>query len=170
MLKLLIVIPAYNEAENIEMVIRELEETVPEYDYVVINDGSADRTAEICREKGFPLLDLPVNLGLTGAFQTGMRYACETGYDAAIQIDADGQHDPKYIPEIVRAMEEKEADLVIGSRFKTAKKPHTSHRADGREHADRILHQGDNREAADGPDQRDEAVRETGPEADGVRG
>ena len=58
MLRLLIVIPAYNEAENIERVIRELEKTVPEYDYVVINDGSADRTAEICREKGYPLLDL----------------------------------------------------------------------------------------------------------------
>ena len=125
MLKLLIVIPAYNEAENIGKVIRELEETAPEYDYVVINDGSADRTAEICREKGIPLLDLPVNLGLTGAFQTGMRYACEQGYDAAIQIDADGQHDPHYIPEMVRVMEEREADLVIGSRFVTEKKPHT---------------------------------------------
>jgi len=129
MLKLLIVIPAYNEAENIGQVIRELEETVPEYDYVVINDGSADRTAEICREKSFPLLDLPVNLGLTGAFQTGMRYACETGYDAAIQIDADGQHDPRYIPEMVRVMEEKGADLVIGSRFKTEKKPRTARMA-----------------------------------------
>lgn len=129
MLKLLIVIPAYNEAENIEKVIRELEETVPEYDYVVINDGSADQTAEICREKIYPLLDLPVNLGLAGAFQTGMRYACEKGYDAAIQIDADGQHDPHYIPEMVRTMEEQGSDLVIASRFKTAKKPHTARMA-----------------------------------------
>lgn len=125
MLKLLIIIPAYNEAENIARVIGELREKVPQYDYVIINDGSKDRTGEICRENGYHMLDLPVNLGLTGAFQTGMRYAWEKGYDAAIQIDADGQHDPAYIPEMMRIMEEKGADLVIGSRFVTEKKPKT---------------------------------------------
>ena len=122
-MKLLIVIPAYNEAENIVRVIEELRETVPEYDYVIVNDGSTDGTGELCREKGYHLLDLPVNLGLTGAFQTGLRFACEKGYDAVIQIDADGQHDPRYIPEMVRRMEETDADIVIGSRFVTEKKP-----------------------------------------------
>lgn len=125
MLKLLIIIPAYNEAENIVGVIEELRQVVPWYDYVIVNDGSKDGTAALCREHGFRLLDLPVNLGLTGAFQAGMRYAYEKGYDAAIQIDADGQHDPSYIPGMVRIMEEKGADLVIGSRFVTEKKPKT---------------------------------------------
>ena len=124
-MRLLIIIPAYNESENIVRVVEEIQRVAPQYDYVVVNDGSGDATAEICREHGYPLLDLPVNLGLSGAFQTGMRYAWKQGYEAAIQIDADGQHDPKYIPEMVRVMEEKGADLVIGSRFVTEKKPHT---------------------------------------------
>ena len=124
-MKLLIIVPAYNEAESIVKVIEELQEKVPQFDYIIVNDGSKDNTAGICREHDFRMLDLPVNLGLTGAFQTGMRYACEKGYDAAIQIDADGQHDPAYIPEMVRIMEEKGADLVIGSRFVTEKKPKT---------------------------------------------
>ena len=116
-MKLLIVIPAYNEAENISAVVEELKEVVPQYDYVIVNDGSRDRTAAICREKGYNLLDLPANLGLTGAFQTGVRYACEKGYDAVIQIDGDGQHDPKYIPAMAEKMEKDGADLVIASRF-----------------------------------------------------
>lgn len=124
-LKLLIIIPAYNESENIIRVIEELKQTIPQYDYVIINDGSADGTAAICRKQGYHLIDLPVNLGLTGAFQTGMRYAWEAGYEAAIQIDADGQHDPAYIPDMVRVMQEKEADMVIGSRFVSEKKPKT---------------------------------------------
>ena len=124
-MKLLIIVPAYNEAESIVKVIEELQEKVPQFDYIIVNDGSKDETAEICRKHEFRMLDLPVNLGLTGAFQTGMRYAYEKGYDAAIQIDADGQHDPAYIPEMVRIMEEKGVDLVIGSRFVTEKKPKT---------------------------------------------
>ena len=124
-MKLLIIVPAYNEAESIVKVIEELQEKVPQFDYIIVNDGSKDETAEICRKHDFRMLDLPVNLGLTGAFQTGMRYAYEKGYDAVIQIDADGQHDPVYIPEMVRIMEEKGANLVIGSRFVTEKKPKT---------------------------------------------
>ena len=124
-MNLLIIVPAYNESASIVRVIEELREKVPQYDYLIINDGSKDNTAEICREHGFRMVDLPVNLGLTGALQTGMRYAYEKGYDAAIQIDADGQHDPAYIPEMVRIMEEKGADLVIGSRFVNEKKPKT---------------------------------------------
>lgn len=118
-------IPAYNEAENLERVVEELKQTVPQYDYVVINDGSSDATAEICRKNGYPLLDLPANLGLTGAFQTGIRYACEQGYDAAVQMDGDGQHMPKYISQMADKMEKEDLDLVIGSRFVQKKRPAT---------------------------------------------
>ena len=90
---------------------------------MVVNDGSSDRTAAICRENGYPLLDLPTNLGLTGAFQTGMRYAFERGYDAAIQLDADGQHDPAFIRPMRDLMEKDGLDLVLGSRFLTEKRP-----------------------------------------------
>ncbi len=124
-MKLLVIIPAYNESENIVRVIEELVKTVPQYDYIIVNDGSRDNTAAVCRKHKYEMIDLPVNLGLTGAFQTGMRYAYEKGYDAAIQIDADGQHNPAYIPVMVRIMEEKQADMVIGSRFVTEKRPHT---------------------------------------------
>lgn len=122
-MKLLIIVPAYNEAGSIENVIRELNSVVPQYDYLVINDGSKDDTAKICRKNGFNLLDLPVNLGLAGAFQAGMRYAYEMGYDATIQIDGDGQHDPSYIPQMVELIENDKCDLVIGSRFVTEKRP-----------------------------------------------
>ena len=79
MSKLLIVIPAHNEEENIVRVVRELITKYPQYDYVVVNDGSRDKTAALCRANGFRLIDLPVNLGLAGAFQTGLRYAAENG-------------------------------------------------------------------------------------------
>ncbi len=124
MSKLLIVIPAYNEEANIEKVVGNLAKNYPQYDYVVVNDGSRDHTAAICRANGFRLIDLPVNLGLAGAFQTGLRYAAENGYDCAIQLDADGQHKPEYIAPMLEALEDG-ADIVIGSRFLTVKKPKT---------------------------------------------
>ena len=124
-MKLLIVIPAYKEAENLELFVEELKRTVPGVDLVVVNDGSADETAEICRRNGYPLLDLPANLGLTGAFQTGIRYACDKGYDAAIQMDGDGQHEPHFILAMAERMEQEDLDLVIGSRFVTEKRPAT---------------------------------------------
>ena len=93
-MKLLIIVPAYNEAENILRVVDEIREKVPQYDYIVVNDGSSDHTPDLCRENHVMMLDLPTNLGLTGAFQAGCRYAYEKGYDAVIQIDGDGQHDP----------------------------------------------------------------------------
>ena len=95
--KVLVIIPAYNEEANIEMVVGELEEKYPQYDYLVVNDGSTDRTEEICREHGYNLLDLPVNLGLAGCFQAGMKYAYYRKYAYAIQFDGDGQHRPEYI-------------------------------------------------------------------------
>ena len=114
--KVLVIIPAYNEEQNIEMVVEELIAKHPELDYVVINDGSTDNTARICREKGYNLVNLPVNLGLAGCFQTGMKYAYQEGYSYAIQFDGDGQHRPEYIGDMRRKMEEG-YDIVIGSRF-----------------------------------------------------
>ncbi len=122
--KLLIVIPAYNEEGSIERVVDDLIQNYPQYDYVVVNDGSRDRTAAICRSRGYRLIDLPVNLGLAGAFQTGLRYAAEHGYDCAMQLDADGQHLPQYIAPMLEKLEAG-ADIVIGSRFVTVLKPRT---------------------------------------------
>lgn len=122
-LRLLVVIPAYNEEASLPATIRELREKAPEADFVVVNDGSRDRTAEICREAGYPLLDLPTNLGLTGAFQTGIRYAYERDYDAALQLDADGQHDPAFLRPMVEKMEKEDLDLVLGSRFLEKRRP-----------------------------------------------
>lgn len=119
---LLIVVPAYNEEENIERVVTGLITQYPQYDYVVINDGSKDRTAEICREKGFNLLDLPVNLGLSGGFQAGLKYAAKYGYTYAVQFDGDGQHRPEYIGAMKERMKEG-YDIIIGSRFIEQKKP-----------------------------------------------
>ena len=124
MSKLLIVIPAYNEEANIVRVVDDLIQNYPQYDYVVVNDGSRDHTAQICREHGYHLIDLPVNLGLAGAFQTGLRYAAENGYDCALQFDGDGQHPPQYIAGMLELLEDG-ADIVIGSRFITVKKPKT---------------------------------------------
>lgn len=122
--RLLIVIPAYNEEENIVRVVDDLTRRFPQYDYVVVNDGSRDKTAALCRAHGYRLIDLPVNLGLAGAFQTGLRYAADNGYDCAMQLDADGQHRPEYISAMLEELEDG-ADIVIGSRFLTVKKPKT---------------------------------------------
>lgn len=120
---LLIIIPAYNEAENIERVVSNIENNYPQYDYVVVNDGSKDNTAEICREHNFNLLDLPINLGLAGAFQAGMKYAYYKEYDYAIQFDGDGQHNPEYIENMMNKAIAEDLDVVIGSRFVTEKRP-----------------------------------------------
>lgn len=122
-MKCLIIIPAYNEAENIERVVDDLCRDYPQYDYVVVNDGSKDDTAKLCRRRGYNLVDLKVNTGLAGAFQTGMKYAYYKGYDCAIQYDGDGQHNPTYIADMIKEMEENQLDIVIGSRFVTERKP-----------------------------------------------
>ena len=123
-MKCLVIIPAYNEEENIVRVVENLKNNYPMYDYVVINDGSSDDTARLCRRKGYELVDLPVNLGLAGAFQTGLKYAWRKGYDYAIQFDADGQHRAEYIAPMLEKIQEG-YDIVIGSRFVTEKKPHS---------------------------------------------
>lgn len=122
MKKLLLIIPAYNEEESIQKVIENIENNFLQYDYVIINDGSKDRTSQICHDRGYNIIDLPVNLGLAGAFQTGMKYAYHNGYEYAIQFDADGQHKPEYIEKMYSEIQ-KGYDIVIGSRFVDEKKP-----------------------------------------------
>ena len=115
--KVLLIIPAYNEAENIEHVVENLIKNFPQYDYVVVNDGSTDGTDKLCEEKGYELLNLPINLGLGGAVQTGYRYALKRDYDIAVQLDGDGQHDAAYVENIIKPLTDGQADVVIGSRF-----------------------------------------------------
>lgn len=116
-MKCLIIIPAYNESGNIEKVINNLTENYPQYDYIIINDGSTDNTKEICVRNHYLVLNLPVNVGIGGAVQTGYRYAFENNYDAAVQIDGDGQHDVAYLDEMLKILESGRAEVVIGSRF-----------------------------------------------------
>lgn len=117
MKKILLIIPAYNEAENIEKLIDDLIHNYPTYDYVIINDGSQDATEEICEAKGYNVVNLPINLGIGGAVQTGYRYAKKYGYDIAVQLDGDGQHDAAYVERVIAPLRSGEADVVIGSRF-----------------------------------------------------
>ena len=121
--RVLAVIPAYNEQDNIVSTIEDLRNNAPGIDYVVINDGSRELTLAVCEQRGYNYVSLPVDLALAGAFQTGMRYASEHGYDYAIQFDADGQHSAAYIDDMVALAESREANIVIGSRFATTKKP-----------------------------------------------
>lgn len=121
--KILAIIPAYNEQDNIVSTIEDLKTHAPWVDYVVVNDGSKDATERICRDRGYNLISLPANLGLAGAFQTGMKYAHRNGYDYAIQFDADGQHSAAYIKSMVDEAKASGANIVIGSRFCSQKKP-----------------------------------------------
>ncbi len=115
--KVLIIIPAYNEAENIVHVVKHMTEQAPQYDYLVINDGSTDHTLELCRKENFRYLDLPINMGIGGAVQAGYVYACKNDYDIAVQMDGDGQHDIAYLDRLLAPILSGEADVVIGSRF-----------------------------------------------------
>ena len=116
-MKKLIIIPAYNESANIEKTVRRIKERAPEFDYVIINDCSTDRTLQICRENGFHVINLPQNLGIGGAVQTGYLYGYRNGYDMAVQVDGDGQHDPAFLDEMAKYMIKEDLDMVIGSRF-----------------------------------------------------
>lgn len=130
--KVLLIIPSYNEEENIVRVVENLVNNYPNLDYVVINDGSKDDTAKLCRENGYNMVDLPLNCGLPGAFQTGMKYALKNGYEYAIQYDGDGQHNPEYIEKMAEMAEKENLDIVIGSRFVDKKKPLTVRMAGSR--------------------------------------
>lgn len=125
MKEVLIIIPAYNEEQSIVRVVDEIRNNFPQYDYVVVNDGSSDGTRKVCKDNHINLLDLPINLGLAGAIKSGMKYANFYGYDYVVQLDGDGQHRPEYIADMLQKMKESGADIVIGSRFKTERKPFT---------------------------------------------
>jgi len=115
--RILVIIPAYNEEGSVGKVVEGVKNHLPQVDILVVNDGSIDLTSEKAKEKGAVVLDLPFNLGIGGAMQTGYKYADEKGYDIAIQVDGDGQHDPKEIPKLLQALEEEKVDMAIGSRF-----------------------------------------------------
>lgn len=121
--RILIIIPAYNEADNLEYVVNSVKKGCPEADYVIVNDGSKDATRKVCRDNHYNMLDLPVNVGLAGAMRAGMKYANFYNYDYAVQIDGDGQHRPENIDQMMKCMQRTKADIVIGSRYKNKKKP-----------------------------------------------
>jgi glycosyltransferase involved in cell wall biosynthesis len=113
----LVIIPAYNEEDSLARVVDSVRANAPFADIAVVNDGSSDRTASIARAKGVVLLDLPYNLGIGGAVQTGYKFAAAQGYAVAIQVDGDGQHPAEEIRELLRVLRTGQADMVIGSRF-----------------------------------------------------
>ena len=124
MIRVLIIIPCYNEEKNIVSVIKNISDftdnqTQNEFnlDYIIINDCSTDNSLDVCIKNGFRFLDLPINLGIGGAVQAGYQYAFENGYDIAIQHDGDGQHDPIFFTDVIAPIISDDADIVIGSRF-----------------------------------------------------
>ena len=116
-MKCLLIIPAYNEAENITSVIDEVRSLHPELDLLIIDDGSSDLTCVLAESCGVKVLRLPFNLGYGAAVQTGFLYAIENGYDACALTDGDGQHDPRYISALMEPVINAQSDLVLGSRF-----------------------------------------------------
>lgn len=116
-MKSIVIIPAYNEEKSIEKTVEDIRENAPEFDYVIVNDCSKDATLKVCMEKGMHVLNLPINLGIGGAVQTGYRYAYKNGYDFAVQFDGDGQHDARFLHEMRDYMIEHSLNMLIGSRF-----------------------------------------------------
>ncbi|WP_294451707.1 glycosyltransferase family 2 protein [uncultured Gemmiger sp.] len=117
--RILVLIPCYNEQDNIVRVVEHLRETCPWADYLVINDCSTDNSAELLRSHGYNYLDLPVNLGIGGGVQCGYQYSRLHGYDVTVQMDGDGQHDPAYLATVVEPVLSGKLDMCIGSRFIT---------------------------------------------------
>ncbi len=115
--KVLLIIPAYNEEENILKTCNKIKEENKDLDFIVINDGSKDSTLEILKKNNLPHINLIHNLGIGGAVQTGYKYALEHDYDIAIQFDGDGQHDVRYVKKLIKPILDDEADFTIGSRF-----------------------------------------------------
>lgn len=116
-MKKLIIIPAFNEESNIEKTVTAIQKNAQGFDYVIINDCSGDNTRQICEENGYNIVNLPINLGIGGAVQTGYKYALEHGYDVAVQVDGDGQHDPEFLSTMAEHLMDNGLDMVIGSRF-----------------------------------------------------
>ena len=115
--RVLVILPAWNEQEALPAVLDDLQTALPTVDILVVNDGSTDRTGEVARRGRTMVLDLPINLGVGGAMRAGYKFAWREGYDVAIQLDADGQHDPREVPTLLAAMMSEQADVVIGARF-----------------------------------------------------
>jgi glycosyltransferase involved in cell wall biosynthesis len=115
----LVIIPAYNEARSLPGVLREVRAAAPDFDVLVVSDGSADKTPAIARSEGCAVLDLCFNLGVGGAVQAGFKYAIEGGYDVAVQVDGDGQHPADQIEALSRPILEADYDMVVGSRYLT---------------------------------------------------
>ena len=124
-MRVLAIIPAYNEEECLSSTVSELRSQCPEIDYLVVNDGSRDKTASIIREEGLHGVNLPVNTGLTSAFRTGMKYAYRHGYDAAIQFDADGQHVPTFVRTSGMRMYGRSMIKLFATGFDVAPEPDT---------------------------------------------
>ena len=116
-IKLLIILPAWNEQEALPGVLDELHAALPDADFLVVNDGSTDKTSEVARAGRTMVLDLPLNLGVGGAMRAGYKFAARRGYDVAVQVDADGQHDPADVSRVVDALATENADVMIGARF-----------------------------------------------------
>lgn len=116
-MKKLVIIPAYNECGSILKAVDDIKTHAPGFDYVVINDCSTDETLDICRRHDLNHVNLSVNLGIGGAVQTGYIYACQYGYDVAVQFDGDGQHDAAFLDRMAQELAETGSDMVIGSRF-----------------------------------------------------
>ncbi|MCR5473594.1 MAG: glycosyltransferase family 2 protein [Lachnospiraceae bacterium] len=115
--KKIVIIPAFNEEFSIVRLCDEIREKAKDYDIIVVNDCSEDSTYNICYENNIKVLDLPVNLGIGGAVQSGYRYAAANGYDYAVQIDGDGQHNAMFLKDMYNTLANENADMVIGSRF-----------------------------------------------------
>ena len=118
-MKTLVIIPCYNEAENLVRVVERLRAAAPEADYLIVNDCSTDDSEAVCKEHGFNYISLPVNLGIGGGVQSGYLYARAHGYDITVQMDGDGQHDPQYLANVIGPVANGALDMCVGSRFIT---------------------------------------------------
>jgi glycosyltransferase involved in cell wall biosynthesis len=118
-LRSIAIVPAYNEEGSLRTVVEEIQAAEPELDIVVVNDGSTDGTGRVAAAAGVAVVNLPFNVGIGGAVQTGYQYALEHGFELAIQVDGDGQHDPREIAQVIGPIVDGRADLVVGTRFVT---------------------------------------------------
>ena len=116
-MKTLVIIPCYNEQDSIVKVVDNLKKNAPDVDYLIVNDCSTDNTEKILKENGYNYINNPINLGIGGGVQAGYKYAMQYGYDIAVQMDGDGQHDPKYLNAVIEPVAQGKYDMAIGSRF-----------------------------------------------------